>query len=245
MAFDDNVFESSLLDYSGDFEKRDKELVKIQIKEWIDEHCSFSANLESENLMKKDDESPDYEITDDLIINVFSNVNVRSDENLPSIIKFGKVQESFFMMGQKLTNTNGFPSDIKESLWLYDNAIEEITDFPDHIGGNCCLRHNKFKNLNGITTNIDGNLDLCDNEDFDYSPRTDGKTINVGISFYGSMDEKNIEKYKNKDAKYIGLAGDKEEANAAFAKYLDEVHCPISVGTKAKKGFIWHSKGDI
>lgn len=219
-------------DYADVFGNADAELIKEEIKKWINTHCIFCddvATPSNDNSGKLPEEGVDYELGPNFEINVINCINVHTDENLPSTIHFGTIGKDFYILGQKLTNTNGFPTEVgtsgKGNIWMFDNQISKITDFPTVVHGDCSLRHNKLKSLDGISTEIESCLDVSDNDpDFKFT-RTDGKVITIGAGFFGTVSPEEIDKYKsNADLlkAYKSVTGDKEIASAIVAMKLND-----------------------
>lgn len=246
--FDNDIFDgSNETSYVDTFVKEDNAVQKEKIKEWIDTHCVFvdSLNNAEENKTNSPDgEGTDYEIDDNGFINVKKYINVRADENFPSYIRFGTIGEDFYMMGQRLTATDGFPKEILGSLWLFDNMIDTITDFPTHVGGQCCLRKNRLKSLANIPTEVGGVLDVADNDpDFKYT-RNDDKIINVGLGFYGCLPPGADVKYKTTEKVYQDMAGDENDKSFALAKMIVDEHIPVRQA-EGKKKWVYESHGDV
>ena len=249
MGFD-NSFEDDELNYGDVFDNTDSDGKKEKIIEWVESHCVCCQSVDSrENSTdNKPKEGVDFVIGTGFEINILHHVNVYNlDAGIPDFIRFGTVGDDFYVMGQKIKNTNGFPKEIGTNgignLWMFDNEISEITDFPEVIHGNCCVRKNKLTNLNGLPTMIDNVLDVSDNDpDFKFE-RTDGKICHIGKNFFGTVSDQKINETSDDTASnYKDVTGDKTKGSRVLAMALAQGGNPV---VSTQKKFICYSHGDV
>lgn len=245
-------------DWTETMSDNDQEYEDKAIIDWMDSHCVFCDRLddsaEYDGAGIGEEGGPDWWIGEGGRINVANHISMRTDGDLPEYIRFGEIGKDMYVIGQNLKTTDGFPKKVGGSMWMFDSDVERITDFPEYVRGNCSCRNNKLKSLDGLPLKIGGVLDVSDNDPAFSWTRSDGKTIDVGVAVYGSLDEKERKSYRAEKAEYIDMAADDNPDSAALARKIAEQAkaAGYPAGTFAVKcsgdvsdGWVFESHGDI
>lgn len=245
-------------DWTDTMSDNDAEQEVKVITEWMDTHCVFCDRLdesaEYEGAGIGVEGGPDWWIAEGGVINVANHISLRTDGDLPPYIRFGEIGKDIYIVGQNLKSTNGFPKKVGGSMWMFDSDIEKITDFPEYVRGNCSCRNNRLKSLDGLPLKIGGVLDVSDNDPGFRWVRTDGKTIDVGVAVYGSLDEKGRKEYRTSKDMYVNMAADDNPDSAALARKMSEQAkdagypdgtLAVSCSGDTSDGWVFESHGDI
>jgi hypothetical protein len=105
----------------------------------------------------------DYFINNNLIVDVYDDVNI-SSKNLKIIpLQFGKIEGYFDCSENKLTSLKGSPVELKENFCCQRNKLTSLEGSPYVVHGDFYGNDNKLKSLKGCPKEINGEFNLIRN----------------------------------------------------------------------------------
>jgi hypothetical protein len=127
------------------------------------EHTFFKTREETVAWLEKM-KIKNYEIDDNLVVNVQGSVNLdkKGLEYLP--VQFGHVGDYFSCRGNKLLSLKGCPHTVEDSMDCAYNKLVTLEYFPKEIGSSCLINNNHLLTLEYCTENIYGRFLCHDNE---------------------------------------------------------------------------------
>lgn len=113
-----------------------------------------------------------FDITDDLIVNVSNELDLSYKKLTEIPIQFGIIHGMFDCSNNQLTKLP-MCKEVKKALWAHNNQIVSLEDFPIIKGVNTRLENNKITSLKGLPEEINGNLYLENNQltSLEYGPK--------------------------------------------------------------------------
>lgn len=156
----ENVFDSSLVDYSSDFEKSDEYIYKKElIEKWMDEN-TINPNDHKSSCV--------YHLDNDLNIYVDGGVYIRKRKtfntakeflpenkvgDFPDYINFKLCKGYFDCQAQGMTTLRGCPERVEgigASFWCRHNNLKNLIGGPKYVESEYDCRFNPLESLEGI-----------------------------------------------------------------------------------------------